>query len=139
MGLPLRELLEKRWQTTTQTLPLQRRVWAPVQTLYFHHRCLTGSQIHVCTCLISEAYLEPSRTFPMEVFCKNSLWLLALNYFCKKLPSSMFHKVLNTPLDLNSTDFFFAEINKNKKWYSSMIFPWESFIVIAWHSHDWVT
>ena len=34
----------------------------------------------------------------MERFCKHSQRLLAINYFRKKAPSSIFGKVLNTPL-----------------------------------------
>ena len=32
----------------------------------------------------SEAHLQPSRTFMMELFCKNSQRFSAVNYFCKK-------------------------------------------------------
>ena len=46
----------------------------------------------------SKAYLEPSRTSKMELFCKNSQQLKAVNYSCKKTPSYMFDWVLNTPL-----------------------------------------
>ena len=46
----------------------------------------------------SQAYLEHSRTSMMELFCKNSQQLLAINYFCKRTPPQMFDWVLNTPL-----------------------------------------
>ena len=34
--------------------------------------------------MVTEAYLEPSRTVTMAFFCKNSQGLKAINYFCKK-------------------------------------------------------
>ena len=36
----------------------------------------------------------------MEVFCKNTFGLKAVNYFFKKFPSLVFTRVLNTPLTL---------------------------------------
>ena len=36
---------------------------------------------------LSEKYLEPYRTSTMELFCENSLHLLAVNCFHKKFPS----------------------------------------------------
>ena len=42
----------------------------------------------------AEAYLERSRTSPMEVFCKNSKRIKAVNYFRKKAPPSMFDWIL---------------------------------------------
>ena len=35
----------------------------------------------------TEKYLEPNRTSTMELFCENSLHLLAVNCFHKKFPS----------------------------------------------------
>ena len=35
----------------------------------------------------TEAYLDPTRTSTIELFCKNSQRLLARNYFHKKDPS----------------------------------------------------
>ena len=35
----------------------------------------------------SEAYLQPGRTSIMELFCKNSQRLLAVNYICNKTSS----------------------------------------------------
>ena len=46
----------------------------------------------------SEVYLEPSETSTMKLFCKNSEWVLAVNYYRKKAPLWMFGWVLNTPL-----------------------------------------
>ena len=48
---------------------------------------------------ISEAYLEPIRTYMMKRFCENSERILAVNYFRKNTPSQMFNWVLNTSLD----------------------------------------
>ena len=48
----------------------------------------------------SEAYLEPNQVFTMELFCKNSWELLAVNYFCKKALSKMFDWVLKTSLSI---------------------------------------
>ena len=36
---------------------------------------------------VSEIYLGPSKTSLMELFYKNSLWLLAVHYFRKKVLS----------------------------------------------------
>ena len=35
--------------------------------------------------VVPEEYLEPSGTSMMERFCKNSEWLLVVNYFRKKV------------------------------------------------------
>ena len=51
---------------------------------------------------ILEVYLEPIRTSMIESFCKNSERILAVNYFCKNIPSQMFNWVLNTPLDFTT-------------------------------------
>ena len=48
--------------------------------------------------MFTEVDLEPSRTFMMELFCKDSQQLITINYFCKNAPSQMFHWVLNMPL-----------------------------------------
>ena len=45
--------------------------------------------------IMSEAYLECSQKSKVECFCKNGEQLLAVNYFCKKAPSQIFHWVLN--------------------------------------------
>ena len=37
--------------------------------------------------MFTEAYLEPSQTFMMELFCKNSGQLEAIDYFYKNAPS----------------------------------------------------
>ena len=47
----------------------------------------------------AEAYLKPSRTSAMQLFCKNSQQLEAINFFRKKPPSEIFDWVLNTPLE----------------------------------------
>ena len=36
--------------------------------------------------MFTEAYLEPSQTYMMELFCENSWRLVAINYICKKAP-----------------------------------------------------
>ena len=46
----------------------------------------------------TEAYLEPSQTSNMNIFCKNNLRPKAVNYFLRKAPLKMFDWVLNTPL-----------------------------------------
>ena len=51
-----------------------------------------------CKVMFTEAYFEPSQTSTMELFCKNSSQLVAINYFYKNSPSQMFNWVLNTPL-----------------------------------------
>ena len=43
---------------------------------------------------ISEVYLEPCRTFTMELFCKNSQRLKVVKYFRKKAPVYMFDECL---------------------------------------------
>ena len=43
----------------------------------------------------NEASIEPSQTYIMECFCKNSEKLLAVNYFHKKVPPWIFDRVLN--------------------------------------------
>ena len=45
----------------------------------------------------SEAYLGPYQTFMIEDFYKNK-GLFTAHHFCKKTPSHMFDRVLNTPL-----------------------------------------
>ena len=37
--------------------------------------------------MFTEAYLEPSQTFMMELFCKNSGRLEAIDYFYKNAPT----------------------------------------------------
>ena len=49
---------------------------------------------------LSEPYLELSQISTMELFRKNSLRLLVVNYFRKKAPSQVFDWVLNTPLTI---------------------------------------
>ena len=44
----------------------------------------TGAEILLT---VTEAYLQPSLMSTMELFCKNSWWLKAVNYFCKTTPS----------------------------------------------------
>ena len=46
----------------------------------------------------ADAYLEPSGTSTMDLFCGNSQRLLAVYYFCKKAPSLLFDWVLSTLL-----------------------------------------
>ena len=48
----------------------------------------------LCT-IMSEAYLECSQKSMVEHFCKNSLQLLPVNYFCKRAPSQIFNWNLN--------------------------------------------
>ena len=36
--------------------------------------------------MLTEAYLESSQTSTRELFCKDSWWLVAMNYFCKNAP-----------------------------------------------------
>ena len=47
---------------------------------------------------LAEVYLELSQTCTMELFCKNSWRLLAIDYFCKKTPLQTFNWVLDMPL-----------------------------------------
>ena len=56
-----------------------------------------------CFSNVSGMYLEPSPTSMMELFCKNSQQLLVVNSYCKKSPSWIFDKVLNTPLSFMLT------------------------------------
>ena len=51
--------------------------------------------IFYCYFWTAEAYLEPSPTSMMELFCQNSHGL----FFRKKAPSRIFDWVLNTPVD----------------------------------------
>ena len=37
--------------------------------------------------MFTEAYLEPSQTSTVELFCENSWRLVAINYFCTNAPS----------------------------------------------------
>ena len=56
-------------------------------------------------CNITDVYLESSRTSTIEILCKNSSRLQAVNYFRKNAPSQMFVLVLNTPLYCASNAF----------------------------------
>ena len=48
-----------------------------------------------------EAYLESSGTSAVEFFCRNNQRLKAAGYFCKRTPSWIFDRILNTVLPNN--------------------------------------
>ena len=39
-----------------------------------------------CKVMFTEAYLEPSKTSMIKLFCKNNQNLVAIIYFCEMLP-----------------------------------------------------
>ena len=44
-------------------------------------------------------YLEPYQTYMMGIFCENSQWLKAVNYFRKKPLLQVLDMILNTTLN----------------------------------------
>ena len=76
---------------------LEKKVLNPIFSFYVYYlkRRVSAGLLFL---LILEAYLEPSRTSMMKLFCKNIERLLNINYFLKKAPSQVFEWVLNTSL-----------------------------------------
>ena len=53
----------------------------------------------------SEVYIELIEISAMKLFCKNSYWLVVINFFHVKAPSETYNLVLNRCLPLGNFKF----------------------------------
>ena len=55
--------------------------------------------VNIMLIMFAEVYLEPSRTYTMELFAKMTKDI-AVNYFCKNTSLEMLHWAVNMQLDM---------------------------------------